>query len=102
LQHPSAKTLEPAGRVPHRQAGHGTRVDVGEIAEQEPTDRPIHDRHLTVAVARAEHEIGVVDRTKELGEMRRVVREIGVHLEDVVVAALECPLEASNVRGPEA
>ena len=42
------------------------------------------------------------DGAKKIRQMRRVVREVGVHLEDEIVLPLESPPETGHVRGPEA
>jgi hypothetical protein len=39
---------------------------------------------------------------KKVSQMRRVVREVGVHLEDEVILPLESPPETGDVRRPKA
>ena len=54
-------------------------------------------------VARADDDVGaVVERAHEVGQVPDVVREVGVHLEEAVVALGEPLLERLDVRRAEA
>ena len=91
------KHLNPPVRVVHRQAGHDAGVEVGRVREDEPVEWPVDHRDLAVEVARAQHQVGLPRRLEEAGDDRRVVREVGVHLEHVLGAVLEGVAEAVPV-----
>src|SRR5512134_2524034 len=97
LEHLAAEALEAAGEVPHVHAEDGPRVEAAASREDAPPEPPVHGpaaRH----VARAEHEVHVARASEQGREVAGVVGEVGVHLEDEVVAALERPGEAGQVR----
>ena len=60
------KHLKPPVRVPDLQPRYDPRIDVREIAQDEPSDRPVDDGHFAVAIARAEDEVGALMRLEEL------------------------------------
>ena len=98
----SAKALEAAGGVPERQTGHGARVNVGAVAEHEPAHRPVHHGHLAVAYRDPRTRSASWMACRNSGRCAGIVREVGVHLEDVLVIALERPAEAGDVGGAQA
>src|SRR5450432_2733908 len=97
LQHGPAKALEPTGGIVEWQTSYPPGVQIRGVAEHQPPDRPVDDRHLPSVVARAKHEVGILNRREKHWEMRRVVGEVGVHLEDKCEIALERPFEAGDV-----
>src|SRR5690606_32013974 len=101
LQDLPAEALVPTRRIRHWKSRHQPRVDVREVREEQAADRPVDDRDPAVQVARAEDDVAVLDGLEELRQMRRIVGEVRVHLEEVLVAALEAPAEALEVGGAE-
>ena len=55
-----------------------------------------------VDVAGAEDEVGSVRGGQQARDVRRVVGEVAVHLEDELGSVGERPMEAGDVRGAEA
>src|SRR5690606_34759278 len=96
-----AKALEATGSIEKWQPGYGPRINVSRVAEDEACNRPVHHRHLAVLITGAEYEVRFLYGLQELRQVRRVMREIRVHLEDEVVAALQRPFEACEVRGAQ-
>ena len=73
-----------------------------EIAHQHSADRPVDDVH-SADVAGADGKIVafVVTGCIESRQIVGIVREVSVHLEDVIVLVVECPAEACDVGGAE-
>lgn len=103
FQHLAAVALEAGSGIMNRQTGDESHVLGGEIGHQYAPHGPIH--HIDTAhVARADGNIrtllgtSLVEARKVLG----VMTEVGVHLEDVLVAALQRPFEAGDVGSAQA
>src|SRR6185437_3129742 len=73
LEDLSPKALEPAGSVPHRETGNEPRIDVREVTEEQPADRPVDHAYPPFAISGAEDQVGTLDRPQEILKMRRVV-----------------------------
>ena len=91
-----AKALEPAGQVPDPQPRQPAGVNVGAVRQQQPAHGPVDHRHPASKITRSEHQVRPLDGLEKLLQVRGIVREVSVHLEEVVVAALESPTK----RGP--
>src|SRR5690348_12320665 len=50
LEHRPAKALEATCRIPYRQTSYGPRIKVCAIAQDEPADRPVHDRYSPLLI----------------------------------------------------
>ncbi len=79
----------------------GAREDIAAAADEFAQPRPI-GRTPAFDIARPNHQIGVLGQREELWQVDGIVREIGVHLEDEVVALLDGVMEASDIRGSQA
>lgn len=103
LQHPAAVAHESSCGVVNGQPRDEAHILGGEIGHQHAPHGPVH--HIDTAhVARADGNIrtllgaSLVEARKVLG----VMAEVGVHLEDVLVAALQRPFEAGDVGSAQA
>ena len=67
--------------VARAHARHEADVRVREPAEDVPLERPVHDAAAR-NVARSDHHVGVCGRGQQIRQLRRIVREVGVHLAD--------------------
>ena len=86
LEQLAPEALEAAGEVPDRDAEDGAGVPGAAAAERSARRGP--SRHAAAGdVAGAEHEVGVRGGRDERRDVRRVVREVGVHLHDELGAA---------------
>ena len=83
LQHLAAEALEAARGVAERQSRDDMRVDVREVAEEEPLERPVDDVGAR-DVARTQNDIVLLGSADEIRDDVGVVREVGVHLDDEV------------------
>ena len=102
LEHLAAEALEAAGEVVDVEAEHAARVVAAAAADEPPQQPPVLDA-AAVDVARSERDVGaVLHRREQARQVGRVVREVGVHLEDVARAGRERAAEAGEVGGAEA
>ena len=70
----------------------------GEITHQHTSHGPVHHVHTAHVAAAYGHVVAfVMTGAVESGQVVRVVTEVGIHLEDVLVVALQCPLETLDV-----
>ena len=100
----TAGAVGPEARVAslNRQPQHGARVGVADLRDRAPQRRPVGDRAAR-HVPRADREVGTAgDRPHEVGQRGRIVGEVGVHLDQHVVALGEPGPEPGAVRGAEA
>ena len=68
------------------------------VTHQHTSDRPVHHVHTAHVTAADSHIVALVFAgCVQAWQIVRVVTEVGVHLEDVLVVALQCPLKAGNV-----
>ncbi len=72
-------------------------VAVAALREQPAAQRPV-DHRPAGHPARAEHQVGVRQRREQRGQLLRLVRAVGVHLDQHVVVPLEAPAEPREVR----
>ena len=101
-KHTAAVALEAGGGVVDLEAGDHAHVLGREIAHQHAPDGPVDDID-TAHIARTDSYIVALVMTGrvEAWQVGRVVTEIGIHLEDVVVIVLERPLETGDIGGAE-
>ena len=79
-------------------AQYRTHVSRGVIAHQHAPDGPVDHIHTCDITAAHSHVITlVVACCIESGQVVGVVAEVGIHLEDVVVALLDGPFEAADI-----
>ena len=84
-----------------RRPEDGLGVPAAEAADRSAHEAPV--AHPAAGhVARAEHEVGVPRGGDEALDVRRVVRQVGVHLEHELGAAAQRDVEAGEVGRPEA
>ena len=84
------------------EARNETHVLGSEIAHQHATDRPVdHVDARYIAGTYSYIVTLVVGGGVEAWQIVRIMTEVGVHLEDEVVAMLQGPLEALDVGGAE-
>ena len=81
-------------------AGDGADVGIREPAEDVPLERPVQDR-AAGNVARPDHHVRVLGGREERGQLRRVVRQVGVHLADQVDRFGQRLLHAVDIRAAE-
>ena len=94
-------TLKPPVRSRIRKAEDAPRVGGPAAAHGAPQSAPV--RHLApVDVARAQHDVGVFGRLDQERDLGRVVREVGVHLDDEIRAPGKGVIEPGDVGGAEA
>jgi hypothetical protein len=98
-----APGLETAGQVAIGQEQHRAREQGAALTDQAPVERPA-DCASAGHPARAEDEVRVThERNDEAGQVRRIVAEVGVHLDDGHGPRLvEDPLEPVAIRDPQA
>jgi len=102
-EHAAAVALEAGCGVVHLEARNHTHVLRSEVAHKHATDRPVDHVHAAHVARTDSHVVAlVVAGAVEAWQVVGVVREVGVHLEDVVVAVLKRPLEACDVGCAEA
>ena len=91
-------TLETGGGVADINAQDGAHVLAGEIRHEHPAHRPVDHVHavdITAADSHVRPSVGAC--VIEFEQVLRVVAEVGIHLEDVVVLVLYSPLEAAYI-----
>src|SRR4051794_9940578 len=101
-QHVRAEALEAAGQIALSQPKHDRRVQRAAARDEAPQRAPVA-HPAAVDVARAQRHVGaaLAHRAEQSREVRGVVGEVRVHLEDVIGAALQGVPEARQVRRPE-
>ena len=89
---------EAGGAVVDLDAEHGADVDGGAVGHQDAPHRPVDDVDA-VAIAGADGHVGAALRAgfQQAGEVLRIVGEVGIHLEDIVIVALQRPAESGHV-----
>ena len=88
FEHTAMDAFESAGQIANIDPQDQPRVQPAAAADQPAQQSPVAHaaaRH----VAGSEHEIGRVRGLQQVAEVRRVVREVGVHLDDELGAAVE-------------
>ena len=79
-------------------AEDSTDVGRGIIRHEDAPDRPVHDVHARdVAAANGGIVALVVAGSIEARQVGRGVAEVGIHLEDILIALLQSPYEATDV-----
>jgi hypothetical protein len=101
VQRLPAERPEAAGGVAQPQPEHQAHVGVPPSAEQLPGARPVDDRSAAHPPG-AEDQVGVRESGEQVGQLLGLVRAVGVHLDEHVVAALQPPAEAGQVGAAEA
>ena len=83
------------------QTQHHGRVDVAALGQQSP--RPLPSRHRAARhVSRADGQVGaVLDRMDQRGQHRRIVLQVGVHLDQDLEAVRQAPAEPGAVGRPQ-
>ena len=102
LQHAAAIADEACRGVVDVQTCHHAHVLRGKVAHQHAPHRPVHHVHAR-DVARADgHVVAfVLAGGQQARQVGRRMAEVGVHLEDEVVAVRQRPFEARDVCGAE-
>src|SRR4051812_1458830 len=101
LQDLAPEALEAPGEVAHPEPQDAPRVPGAAAADDAPHEPPVLDA-AAIDVPGAQRDVGVAAHAlQQPGEVRRVVREVRVHLEHVAGAALERAREAREVRRAE-
>ena len=90
-----------SGAVVDWNTEHGAGKDIATAADELAQWRPV-GRAAAIDVARADDEIGVLRERQEVGQVFGIVRVVGVHLEDELVAVLDGIVKAEYVRGAQA
>ena len=96
-----APAPEAAGAVGHREPRDRADVTIGEAAQDTPAQRPVLQPSAR-DVARADHEVCTPRRLDETWDVRRIVRQVGIHLTDVCGSRVERHGDAVDVRAAEA
>ena len=102
LQHTAAVALETRCGVVNLEAGDKPHVLAGEIAHQDTPHGPVDNIHSR-DIARADGKVVtlVMACTVETRQVGGIMAEVGVHLEDILIVVLQCPLEALDIRSAE-
>src|SRR5450756_2181604 len=90
-----------AGAVANGQAGHGADVAVGERAQDESVERPVHHAD-PVQVAGTDDHFVILRRRDQQRQVFRIVRKVRIHLADEVDVPLEREAESLHVGPAEA
>ena len=104
LEDLAAVADEAGGGVEDAHASDEVDILGGVVGHHETAHGPVDDADFAVDIARADDDIalaggaGLVEPREVVG----IVGEVGVHLDHIVVAMLEAPLEAGEVGGAEA
>src|SRR5882757_782878 len=102
LQHAPMERLVPGRQVANRDAQNQARVERPPFGKHLPAESPPLDG-TPGNVARADDDVGsVAELAIESLEMTRLVGEVGIHLEEILVVALESPPKRLDVSGTEA
>src|SRR5204863_5092889 len=102
LEHLAAKALEAARQIADAEAEDDARVPRAAAAHELPQQPPVAQA-AAFDVARPEREVGALARRGEQPrKVRRVVREVRVHLYDVRRAGGQRVREARQIRRSEA
>ncbi len=101
LEGATGKRLVAARQVFHPEAEDRARIERAALREHlAPDAPPLHSS--TRNVARADHHVGAtLELRDERGQVLRIVRHVGVHLEEALVALGEASFERLHVRGAE-
>ena len=98
LQHTALVTHKTSGGIVNAETGDDLHVYRGKVTHQYTTYGPVYDVD-TFHIARTDRQIVALIMTGCI-ESRQVaggVAEVGIHLEDVVVVVLQCPLKAGDI-----
>ena len=89
---------ESGGRVVNGYAENGADVLGGEVTHQDASHRPVDDVHAA-DVATTDSHVGVLfgEGLVEFEQVLGIVAEVGIHLEDIVVAVLQPPSETADI-----
>ena len=79
---------EPARAVGGRDAGDGPHVAIGERAQEDPVQRPVHDADAG-QVPRPDHQVVLLGGLRQRRQVLGTVRKVRVHLEDELRARFE-------------
>lgn len=82
--------------IAHGQAQNGAGHSIADAADHAPAEPPIRGcaaRHI----ARPHYQIIVLGSPHKLGQISRIMREIGVHPDDALVAAIQGQPERLDV-----
>ena len=101
LENACRKAFEPAGQVVEWQSQDQSRVERAALAEQAAHNWPVLCL-TTPHVPRAQHHVNIFERGAQRRERTRIVREIGVHLEDMLITPREGVVEAGPIRRAQA
>ena len=103
LEHTTAVALEACCGVVYIESGDKAHILRGKVAHKHTAYRPVYNIN-TAYITRAYSQIVafVVTRRIKARQVVGVVREVGIHLEDVVVTILQSPLEAGDIGGAQA
>src|SRR6516162_369182 len=89
-------TFKTAGQVAKRKPSNPADIDRGHFTQHQPLEVPIHDVDAS-NIPRAKDQVKRVDLPEKLGKVSGIVREIGIHLQNDVVAAKQRFLETSSI-----
>ena len=102
LEHAAPIALEATREIPDPDAEQHTRVERAAPRDDAPAEAPVR-RAAAWHVPRTEREVGSrLAGGEQARHVGRIVREVAVHLEDVLRALDKHVTEAREIRGPEA
>ena len=102
LQHFATVAHEACRGVSQADAQDGAHVGRGVVRHQDAPDGPVDHVHPRDVAAAHGHVVALFGHgLQEARHVVGVVREVGVHLEDVVVAPLQRPFESGDVGGAQ-
>src|SRR5712691_8003525 len=90
-----------ARAIASAQSRHRPDVGIGEAAERTPPQRPVEDSPSR-SVPRSDDHLGAIGGGDQIGQARRIVGEVGIHLTDDVDRLANRLPEAIDVRPSEA
>ena len=96
----AAPAAEAGGAVAHLHPGDRPHVPVGEGAEDQPAQRPVHHADA-LQVARADDDVVAPRGGDQLRHVARVVRQVGVHLQDELGVGGQRRPHAVEIRPPQ-
>src|SRR6185503_17948260 len=82
------KTFVTARRVGKWHPGDDAHVKTRAHTEEQPFQGPVDDADA-IAIARAEHEVGLLGSSQESGDVIWIMGEISIHFENELVFALQ-------------
>jgi hypothetical protein len=101
LEYPPVPNVIPTGGILDRYPEEPARIESPGLTDALPYDTPMACS-TTVHIAAAYDYIRGLKKREKVWQVRRIVGEVSIHLDDSMIASSQSPLKASDVGGTEA